>query len=136
MASLGSAEVGYSCNCFSLETLCCSGLGCVRQNLTGDGVAFIAAAGTIVTKELGENETVIVDSQSVVGYDSSVSTGAASSGRCCTCFCGGEGCVNTSMTGPGKIYLQSTSFEKMRLYWTPPPQNSGSMDRGDGGDEE
>uniref|UniRef100_A0A7S2PRZ0 Altered inheritance of mitochondria protein 24, mitochondrial n=1 Tax=Leptocylindrus danicus TaxID=163516 RepID=A0A7S2PRZ0_9STRA len=124
MANLGGADVDYSCNCFSLECLCCSGLGCCRQELSGDGVAFLAAAGTIVTRELGDGETIIVDSHSVVGYDNSITTGVASSGGFCTLCCGGEGCVNSTMTGPGKVYLQSTNFTKMVGYWRPPSSNN------------
>ena len=34
-------------------------------------------------------------------------------GNFVTCCCGGEGCFNTELTGPGTIYLQSLSYEKL-----------------------
>jgi len=33
-------------------------------------------------------------------------------GGCCTCCCGGEGMFNTTLTGPGRVYIQSYSREK------------------------
>lgn len=138
MANIGQVDVGYSCHCCSIETLCCTGLGCVRQELSGtaSATAFLSAAGTILVKDLGKNETVVIDSNSIVGYDKSVSSGVRPSGKCGVCLCGGEGCVNSTLTGPGKIYLQSTSFEKMKLAWTPPPQNNNMGSGGDADDED
>mmetsp|Transcript_5517 Transcript_5517/g.7431 ORF Transcript_5517/g.7431 Transcript_5517/m.7431 type:complete len:271 (+) Transcript_5517:50-862(+) len=129
MANIGPSEVSYSCHCFDLECLCCSGLGCVRQELSGTGTAFLNAAGTILTKELADGETMIVDSDSLVGYDSTITTGVRSSGNCKVCCCGGEGCVNSTVTGPGRVFIQSTSFLKMQAHFAPvPEQDEGSND--------
>lgn len=71
-------------------------------------------SGTVVTKELDANETVIVDSGSVLAYDSGVALGITPNGKCCTCCCGGEGCCSTTLTGPGKVWMQSLNFQKFR----------------------
>ena len=128
MANIGQVDIDYSCHCCSIETLCCTGLGCVRQHVSGAGsaTAFLSAAGTILVKDLEQGETFVIDSDSIVGYDSTVTSGVRPSGKCGVCCCGGEGCVNSTLTGPGRIYLQSTSFAKMRAAWTPPPQNSNN----------
>jgi len=52
------------------------------------------------------------DGGCLVGYEDTVKLGVAYAGRCFTCFCGGEGLFNTTMTGPGKIYMQSMSFRR------------------------
>ena len=36
-------------------------------------------------------------------------------GGCCTCCCGGEGLFNTTLTGPGRVYIQSYSKEKFMM---------------------
>lgn len=57
-------------------------------------------------RSLEENETITVDSRSVVAYESTASLGITPNGRFCTCLCGGEGIFSTTLTGPGRVYLQ------------------------------
>ena len=107
MSHLGEADVGCDLDC-SFRTCLCAGLGCCRQKITAsDGsVAFLAAGGTIIYRNLKGNETITVDTTSVVAYESSVSLGITANGRFCTCCCGGEGIFSTTLTGPGRVYLQ------------------------------
>lgn len=81
------------------------------------------AAGTILTKELADGETLVVDSDALVGYDSTITTGVRSSGNCMVCCCGGEGCVNSTVTGPGRVFIQSSSFIKMVSTFRPVENN-------------
>lgn len=113
MAELGDVTVGCDLDC-SLTTCCCAGFGCCRQKLSGsnDSIAFLAAGGTVVYKHLEENETITVDSGSVVGIESTVELGITFNGKFCTCCCGGEGCFSTTLKGPGRVYLQSMSFAR------------------------
>jgi uncharacterized protein (AIM24 family) len=48
-----------------------------------------------------------------------------------TICCSGEGLFNTTFTGPGKIWIQSLSIDKMRKLFPPKQNNSG--DGGGGG---
>jgi hypothetical protein len=107
MSHLGDADVGCSLDC-SYKTCCCAGLGCCRQKITGsdDSIAFLAAGGTIVYKHLADGETITVDTNSVVALEESVSLGITPNGKLGTCLCGGEGCFSTTLTGPGRVYLQ------------------------------
>lgn len=107
MSQLGEVEVGCELDC-SIATCCCAGLGCVRQKLSGsdDSIAFLAAGGTLVYRNLEPGETVTVDSRSVVAFEQSVTLGITPNGRLCTCLFGGEGCFSTTMTGPGRVYMQ------------------------------
>lgn len=92
----------------SLPTCCCAGFGCCRQKITGgtDSVAFLSAGGTVVYRQLKEGETITVDSRSVVAMEEGVTLGIAPNGRFCMCCFGGEGCFSTTLTGPGKVFLQ------------------------------
>mmetsp|Transcript_17514 Transcript_17514/g.48592 ORF Transcript_17514/g.48592 Transcript_17514/m.48592 type:complete len:135 (-) Transcript_17514:282-686(-) len=113
MTQLGDVETGCDCD-KNPVTCCCGGLGMCRQKIEGsDGsMAFLAAGGTLVYRMLEAGETVTVDTESIVAFENSVSVGITSNGRCLTCCCGGEGCFSTTLTGPGRVFMQSFSFAK------------------------
>jgi len=130
MTQIGDVNVGYDMDC-SPKICCCAGFGLCRQILSGpdNSIVFLSAGGTIVTKELKNNETVIVDSRSVLAYDSDVTLGVTPNGKCCTCCCGGEGCCAATLTGPGNVWMQSLNFQKCREGLTV-TVNEEDMDRG------
>jgi len=107
--------IGCDLDC-SPKTCCCAGLGCCRQKIQGgDGdIAFLAAGGTLVYRQLEAGETIIVDTKSLVAMENSVEMGIAPNGRIGMCCCGGEGCFSTTLTGPGKVFMQSMGFSKFR----------------------
>jgi len=120
MSQLGDVNVGFDLDC-NLSTCCCGGYGCFRQRLekgapqnTDPAVAFLAAGGTIVVKDLTDGETIIVDGKCILAQEDTVQIGITPSGGCGMICCGGQGCCNTTATGPGKIYLQSMNFWKFK----------------------
>ena len=119
MTSLGDGiQVGcdYDDNCL---ICCCAGFGCCRQKITGtqDDIAFIAAGGTLIYRKLEPNEVVVVDTRSIVAIEESVTLGIVFNGSF-TCCCGGEGCFSTTLTGPGKVFLQVGHPFSLRLMST------------------
>ena len=112
-ASFGNAVVNFDIDCNPL-TCCCAGQGCVRQSIQGDGTAFIAAMGTLMTKELAAGEKLVIDTNSLVAWSENVKLDVRLAGGCCTICCGGEGLFNTVLEGPGTIYVQSMSYEKFK----------------------
>jgi uncharacterized protein (AIM24 family) len=118
MAHYNDVSVSSDCHC-GLQC-CCGGMGFVTQELKGKGMAFLNAGGTILTRELQANESILVDTQSVVAYSNKVKTSLATTGGCLSCCCGGEGMFNTKLTGPGTVYLQSMPFQKYKLSVAPP----------------
>ena len=108
MSELGEVDLKCDLDC-SPKVFCCAGVGACRQKITGEegSIAFLNAGGTIVYKLLKEGETITIDSGSVVGYEDTVEMGCRSNGRIGTCCFGGEGCFATTLTGPGRVYLQS-----------------------------
>lgn len=119
MGSTGETKVTADCdlNCCSC---CCGGMGFIREAVEGSGTVFLASGGTVVQKVLHNDETFIVDTNSIVGFQESVRFGVARTGGCCVCCFGGEGIFNTTLTGPGLVILQSMSFEKYRKALLPP----------------
>lgn len=118
-SSLGEVDITCDLNCNKVG--CCGGTGCWRQNLRGNGVAFLAAGGTILTKKLKEGEKIRVDTDSIVAYEDTVKFGITFAGNLFSICFGGEGCFNTSMEGPGLVVLQSMSFSKFKNAVAPPP---------------
>jgi len=112
-ASSGSVIVGYNFD-FNPATCCFGGQGCVRQTVGGEGTAFLAAMGTIMTKELAAGEQIVVDTNSVVAWSESIELTIKLAGGLCTVCCGGEGLFNTVLTGPGTVYFQSMSWKKFK----------------------
>jgi uncharacterized protein (AIM24 family) len=128
-ASFGQIKVGYDLDCCT-PTCCFGGQGCVRQTVQGDGTAFLAAMGTLMTKELGPGETIIVDTHSLVAWSESIKLDIRTTGGLCTCCCGGEGLFNTTLTGPGTVYFQSMSFQKFKKALTIQVQQQKNKEAG------
>ena len=84
------------------------------QTVAGDGTAFLAAMGTVMTKELAAGEKMVVDTHSLVAWSDTVTLDIRSNGGLCTCCCGGEGMFSTVLIGPGTVFFQSTSLQKFK----------------------
>jgi len=120
MASTGDAKVGFSIDCNPCTAIF-AGQGCCRQTVGGGdtgGVAYLAAMGTISKKTLAAGETLVMDTNSLVAWDQSTKLGVRGTGgglmAPCVAECGGEGCCNTTVSGPGEIYIQSMNFENFK----------------------
>jgi uncharacterized protein (AIM24 family) len=120
----------------SLAGQCCSGNSFIMQELKGGQWSFLAAMGTIISRELGPGEEIIVDTNSVLAMSGGVQVDVRAAGGCGAMCCGGEGMFNTVLTGPGKIWMESMPIEKLRALFPPeqePGQGGSGGDGGDGG---
>jgi len=110
MASYGDVTPNFDCNCAC--SALCDGQGCVRQSISGEGVAFLAAGGHILKKTLADGEKIYVDPAGLMAWEESVQLTIHFGGICC--------CVNkeamfqTELTGPGTAYLQTMGIEKFK----------------------
>lgn len=89
------------------------GQGFVLQRMTGQGTAFLHCCGDIIELDLKPGEVVKVQTGLVVGFDHTVSYDIALAGGITTALFGGEGLFVTTLTGPGKVVLQSMNLEKI-----------------------
>ncbi|HUS18602.1 MAG TPA: TIGR00266 family protein, partial [Terriglobales bacterium] len=89
------------------------GEGFILQRLTGDGLAFVHAGGTIVDRTLGPGETLRVDTGCLVAFQPSVSYDIQFVGGIKNTLFGGEGLFFATLTGPGRVYLQSLPFSRL-----------------------
>jgi len=113
-AGLGDTSIAYEFD-FKCMTCCFGGQGCVRQVVSGTDLAFLAAMGTIMVKELSEGESIALDSSVLVAWEKTVDLNVrrASSSTFGMC-CGGEGFFVTTMTGHGRVILQTYNRERFQ----------------------
>jgi uncharacterized protein (TIGR00266 family) len=106
------------------------GEGFIMQKLEGDGIVFIHAGGTIVERELQPGERLDVDTGCVVAMTSQVNFDVKSVGSVKSALFGGEGVFLATLTGPGKVWIQSLPFSRLagRMF-------SAAYQRGGGRDE-
>eukprot|EP00747_Dinoflagellata_sp_TGD_P198697 gnl/TRDRNA2_/TRDRNA2_71764_c1_seq1.p1 gnl/TRDRNA2_/TRDRNA2_71764_c1~~gnl/TRDRNA2_/TRDRNA2_71764_c1_seq1.p1 ORF type:complete len:250 (-),score=36.44 gnl/TRDRNA2_/TRDRNA2_71764_c1_seq1:109-858(-) len=97
-----------------------AGQGFVLNKIAGKGWIFLAGSGAIAEKSLGPGETVVVDRLCVVAWQSSCSFDFRWSGGVGMMCCGGEGFAETTITGPGKVIVQSMPFERTRRVYGAP----------------
>lgn len=104
------------------------GEGFILQKLSGQGKAFIHATGDFVEMDLAPGQVIKVDTGSVVGWDASVTFDIQRSGGLKTMMFSGEGVFLTTLTGPGKILLQSMNLPELAITLSRymPQQSSGS----------
>ncbi len=89
------------------------GEGFILQKLTGDGLAFIHAGGTIVEKSLELGQTLRVDTGCLVALQPQVKYDIQFIGGFKNALFGGEGLFLATLSGPGTVYLQSLPFSRL-----------------------
>ncbi len=89
------------------------GEGFILQKLEGDGLAFLHAGGTIVERDLGAGGTMRLDTGCLVAFQQNVNYDVQFVGGVKTALFGGEGLFYATMTGPGKVWIQSLPFSRL-----------------------
>ena len=89
------------------------GEGFILQKLEGQGLAFVHAGGTIVAKDLAEGETLRLDTGCLVAFEPRVSYDIQWVGGFKSALFGGEGLFFATLTGPGRVWLQSLPFSRL-----------------------
>ncbi len=89
------------------------GEGFIMERLEGDGLAFVHAGGTVHAIDLAPGQVLRVDTgclvalQPAVDYDIQLVRGIKSA------LFGGEGLFFVTLTGPGRVWLQSLPFSRL-----------------------
>jgi uncharacterized protein (TIGR00266 family) len=105
------------------------GEGFILQKLTGPGTAFIHAGGDFINFDLKPGETLQVDTGCIVAFDESVHYDIQFVGGIKTAIFGGEGLFLATLTGPGKVIVQSMTLSKLRREIAPGGMASGGDER-------
>lgn len=89
------------------------GEGFILQKLEGQGLAFMHAGGTIVAKDLAPGETLRLDTGCLVAFEPRVNYDIQWVGGFKSALFGGEGLFFATLTGPGRVWLQSLPFSRL-----------------------
>ncbi|MFN0099917.1 MAG: TIGR00266 family protein [Gemmatimonadaceae bacterium] len=89
------------------------GEGFILQRLRGDGLAFLAASGTLIERELRAGEVLRVDTGCLVAMQASVDYDIEMVKGIKTALFGGEGLFYVKLTGPGRVILQTLPFSRL-----------------------
>jgi uncharacterized protein (TIGR00266 family) len=89
------------------------GEGFIMQKLEGDGLAFVHAGGHIIEKELGHGELLKIDTGCIVAFTPSCNYDIQFVGGIKNTFFGGEGLFFATLTGPGKVWIQSLPISRL-----------------------
>jgi uncharacterized protein (TIGR00266 family) len=112
------------------------GEGFILQKLTGPGAVFIHAGGDHVDFTLGVGETLQVQTGHLVAFEPTVNYDVQMVGTIRTAMFGGQGLFLTTLTGPGRVILQSMTLERLRHELAPSSHGEeknplGALARGD-----
>ena len=108
------------------------GEGFILQKLEGDGLAFVHAGGMVVCKDLAAGETLRLDTGCLVAFESGIHYDIQMVRGVKSVFFGGEGLFFATLTGPGKVWVQSLPFSRLagRIYAAAP--QTGGRRKGEG----
>ena len=108
------------------------GEGFIMQRLQGDGLCFVHAGGMLTQMQLAAGETLRVDTGCLVGLQPSVTYDIQMVGGLKTALFGGEGLFFATLSGPGKVWLQSLPFSRLasRIYAAAPQTGRGGREQG------
>lgn len=103
------------------------GEGFILQSLEGDGYAFVHAGGTVIEKKL-ENDKLRIDTGCIVAFEPSLEFNVESTGSLKSMIFGGEGIFLATISGKGRVWLQSMPIRKLISALSPYGRNSGKED--------
>ena len=103
------------------------GEGFIMQRITGSGMVFFEVDGSMVERTLSPSETIKVDTGNVAAFEESVQYSVETVKGFKNILFGGEGLFLTTLTGPGRIWLQTMtmpSFAKRLIPFLPKPSSN------------
>lgn len=89
------------------------GEGFIIQKYTGQGTILLHAAGEFIEMILQPGQNIRVDTQCCVAWEDTVKYEIAKAGGIKVMALGGEGLFLNSLTGPGKVIIQSMDISQL-----------------------
>lgn len=83
------------------------GEGFIMQKISGNGIAFAEFDGHVECYTLAEGEEIVVDTSHLAAMDATCSMDIKRIQGAKNIFFGGEGLFNTTIKGPGRVWLQT-----------------------------
>lgn len=89
------------------------GEGFILQQYVGQGLVFCELDGAIREVELAAGEKLVIDTGNVAAWESTVTYNSQMVKGFKNVLFGGEGLFLTTLTGPGKVWLQTMSVSEL-----------------------
>jgi uncharacterized protein (TIGR00266 family) len=89
------------------------GEGFIMQRYSGVGLVFVEIDGSLVQKDLMPGETLKVDTGNLAVFDASVTYDVTTVKGFKNVLFGGEGLFLSTVTGPGRVWLQTLSIGEL-----------------------
>ena len=107
------------------------GEGFIMQKLEGDGMAFMHAGGHVMERELQPGQTLRIDTGCIVGYTKDIRYEIEMVRGVRNVLFGGEGMFYATLTGPGRVWLQTLPVSRLAgRILSYAPQRGGSKEEG------
>lgn len=100
------------------------GEGFILEKIQGDGLVFMHSGGVVIEKTLN-NETLRLDTGCLVAYEPQLNFDIQSAGGLKSMIFGGEGMFLSTLSGSGKVWIQSLPISKLIQRLSPYGANSG-----------
>jgi uncharacterized protein (TIGR00266 family) len=89
------------------------GEGFIMQKLEGDGMSFVHSGGHVIERELLAGDILKVDTGCIVAFTQDVNYDIQFVGGIKNTLFGGEGVFFATLSGPGKVWLQSLPISRL-----------------------
>lgn len=107
------------------------GEGFILQKLKGDGKVFVHAGGTIIEREL-KGEKLRIDTGCIVAFSPGIEYDIERAGNLKSMFFGGEGLFLATLSGHGRVWLQSLPFSRLADRVIRSAPSAGGKSKGEG----
>jgi uncharacterized protein (TIGR00266 family) len=104
------------------------GEGFIMQKVTGPGVVFVELTGEVIDYTLKAGQRLKIDPGHIAMYEPSVGYDLTTVKGIKNFVFGGEGLFLATLTGPGRVWLQTMPIQNLasRIYQIMPPLSSSS----------
>ncbi|HVZ78508.1 MAG TPA: TIGR00266 family protein [Gemmatimonadaceae bacterium] len=109
------------------------GEGFILQRIEGDGTVLLHASGTLQEMHLSGGEKLRVDTGCLVAFSDTVDYDIEMVPGIRTALFGGEGLFFATLTGPGRVILQSMPFSRLADRIIAAAPRAGGVRREEGG---
>ena len=89
------------------------GEGFILQKFTGNGMLFLEIDGAVIEKELKPGEKLLVDQGHIAAMDESVDFDIQRVKGAKNLLFGGEGLFFSTVTGPGRVWIQTMPISRL-----------------------
>jgi uncharacterized protein (TIGR00266 family) len=103
------------------------GEGFILEKLCGPGAVFIHAGGDFVEFTLQQSQTIQIETGCLVAFDETVEYDIQMAGGIKTAIFGGEGLFLATLTGPGRVIVQSMTLSRLRRELAPGQKGHGDQ---------